>query len=482
MPTAVWTTEDQERISQSDSNSLTKWNLAGPRVLDVLIEWTDCGCAILRAEAPNAQNMILEGYRFGGSVEASMGYSIPRTKSLRFWNGNAFTSCIVQHYPHGSLEALRGREQETFPPDEERFLNEVHWRGSFPLSAGILGQRMAIMVGFEEHQPYWLVRDQMSLSWLAAQMTVSLGMADSLPIAETDPFVQASRFVTAFPYLDSDDHRLSALLRILCSGRGLGWQRAWLMRRDGESYQCETCAGGLTLEDWGRGAHYAASSLLDLTDEVAHDIVDNPRQFDGMYRACATGRKLQVDQHCFDWSEQQNGEGTLFVVPSEMSPEAKEYWKAKVSSHVGEALVKFEDDERICWSPFRIGSEDFVAVLTWSNLRASNSSPRIVETGVILAVASELLALTSTDGDYNPSERESLPFIDNVTKVLSWLNLVPLSREELELAIIRRNRLRFENSLTHRETLREQMLAARSRRASPVYSENSTDSDSITTE
>src|SRR3989442_175310 len=73
MPAVVWDVEQPEEAS-------AKWRDAGPRVLDALAEWTGCDCAILRREAADAQNLVLEGYRFGESVADSEQLRIPRRK------------------------------------------------------------------------------------------------------------------------------------------------------------------------------------------------------------------------------------------------------------------------------------------------------------------------------------------------------------------------------------------------------------------
>lgn len=473
MTTAKWTTIIEDPNAVIEPTRVEKWTSAGPRVLEVLTDWTICGCAILRAEATNAQNMVLEGYKFSPNLESSVGFSIPQTKSLRFWNGNAFASCCVQHYPNGSLEAAHGRERESFTAEEAAFLSQVYWRGSFPLSVDSLGHRMAIIVALERNQPKWISRDQMALAWFAAQLTASLGIADSFPLALADPYIQACRFIPALCHLGHVEQQLAAVLRILCSGRGLGWQRVWLLKREGDSYECQTAAGGLTMEDWGEGAHFAASSFEDLTDEIAHDIIDNPRQDDGMYRACVATGPLSVGYNLFSNEASINGDA-LFVVPAEMTSDERDTWKAKVTAHC--QGVRFEDDERIFYCPFRLGGSEYLAVLTWSNVRTGESPTRIVETGVILATISEMIgeqgvafaSPAQADQDFAMPSVGSLRFTNDVIKILAWLNVVPTSREELELAKIKRRRMRFENSPDYRNSMSDQMLAARTKRHAQI--------------
>lgn len=83
-----------------------------------------------------------EGDRFGEDVDNDQQLAVPAGKSLQFFHCNPFTCYFTQHYPHGSLEFLR-KKQPTYRGSEaeERFLELVKWRATFPLSVGSSDQK-----------------------------------------------------------------------------------------------------------------------------------------------------------------------------------------------------------------------------------------------------------------------------------------------------------------------------------------------------
>ncbi len=455
MPAVVWTDASEVESTSGDTDLSARWKKIGPVVLDVLSDWTQCDGVILRTEASNAQYLLLEGYKLRDDLQ----HAVPEKKSLRFWNGNAFNTCFVQHYEDGSLAALSGREQESFSEHEERFLTAVHWRGSFPIVINEGHQRLAILVSFETDRPAWLTREQMSISWMAAQLTVDKEARSNDADGASGSFVQASRNLSTLIELESRENKLSALLRILSSGRGLGWHRVWLFKRDGASLSCQTCCGGVTLEEWGNGAAFASSNLIDLTDEIAHDVIEQPRQYDSLNQVCVLDNAFVVEQDWFDLGIQGNLEELLFLTPMELTnSDGHVNWLSCLNSLATSRSLAFESDERTFHCSFRLDGDEYLAVMTWSGGQSVEAAPRIVETGAILAVASELSSAQSV-GDPEQDETSEL-----LRGMLSWLGVPSVSREEFERAKIRRARLRFEQSDEYRRQLGDQMAAAKARR------------------
>jgi hypothetical protein len=429
-----------------------KWSEAGPKVLDSLGDWTHSDCVILRVEATDAQNLILDGYKFAEHVESSEQYEVPRRKWLGFWNGDAFNSCAVQHHPQGTLDSHRSHLPEGQTPEIERFLSRVIWRGSFPLSLRELGQRIAILVSFDAEPPGWRSPDEIALAWLAGQLAVARHLLDNDSRLESDPFVQASRHILALSCFDSYENRLAALLRVLCSGRGLGWQRVWLMKSVNGQFECETCCGGLTLAEWGVAAAYAEANFGDLLHEIAHDVVDQPRTHDGLYRSCVLDNRLTAPQEWFDSSEKWSRSESLFFVPTEEFHSVHQ-WKSALQAIGGSQQTRIENDERFFACPINIGVDNYLVVLAWSDTRTKRVQPKVIETGVILALASQFLAAEP------PAN-----FAGRLAHLLSWQGIPPLDPVDLERAKARCVHTRYEQSHEVRAAIEQEMLAAAARR------------------
>ncbi|MFO0868723.1 MAG: hypothetical protein U0935_07200 [Pirellulales bacterium] len=432
-------------------------------MLEFLADWNRCSCAIVRGEGPTATDLVLEGYRFGEDVDNDQQLAVPARKSLQFFHCNPFTCCFTQHYPHGSLEFLR-KKQPTYRGSEaeERFLELVKWRATFPLSVGSSDQKMAILVSFEDTRPEWVSRANLALAWLAGQLQTVVALTGQAATEQRQELLTTAAHLVVLNYLETESLRWSALIRILCSGRSLGWQRVWIMGRHDDSLHCVLCAGGTTIDEWGRSASFASAGMSSLTEEFAHDLVEQPLTRDGLYRVCVEQQVLQVDRAVFAAKRDGQGEGAEFSVPAEMDFDASGRWKNALAKLPGYISPEHEDDERLYCCEIDVAGKEYWILLSWSETRTRGRRPAVIETGAVLAVASELWNAQSN--------RESLldtssPVTDEMsTEGVTASGLaeqleglvrhlggdVP-TRLEWELVKARTARLCFQGSAAHRE-------------------------------
>lgn len=455
MPELIWSALlEAPRLEPNDSFE-GKWAIAGCRLLNALVDFSDCQCAIIRMEGIHSQKLALEGYAFGNiESEVRNSFSIPENKSLNYWSGNAFESCFVQHYPNGSLEAYSS-DASALTDGESRFLNAVHWRASFPLQIGDELPRIAILLSLNESVPAWLKKEKVAYSWLAGQLIASQEFSNEPNGDGHAAFVESSRHLPILSYLRSENAALSALLRILVSGNGLGWHRAWLMKKSGDIYVCQQCAGGATYRDWANGASFVAEVFDDLVDEIAHDVLAEPRKKDTLWQMCAENEAFRVPATWFARKPPRSGGEEWFSLPKEMGEQDAD-WNCYLDELASSTSHEFDPCPNYHWCPFTVSGDDFVLVLGHWEFDRKFRRDLVIESGCLISAAVEItnLIVSPNDGNLEESENDES---DSICGLLSWLGMRPITRITYDGACARIVGMMFQTSGDFRRIVHDEM-------------------------
>lgn len=429
----------------SDNSFATSWEVARGRLLSILLETTGCNCAIIRRSGSKAEELILEDHRFNPSNNSKDEHDVPLTKTIRYWGGNAFESCFVQHYPEGSLRALPNFEEVSreLTDKQKAFLNEVRWRVSFPIQVGDDIPRLAILLSYEVEKPAWLTRQLVLLAWLGSQLTVSQQFASTAKNPIHSAVVEACRATSVFSLIQPVESALAALFRILCSGRGLGWNRAWLLRRSEGNFVCEVCAGGRTFEDWVGGAKFAGDTCQTLSDEIAFELLDNARLRDSMTEAF---RGLRVPETFFhSVKPHRNGGENWFTIPVEFETNEWAEYLDRTASTKG---VQFDSSSPYYWCRLNINKDEFVLVLShWQSLLRPHQNLPVVETGATVAIAAEIISAHASQSESTDDEASAS---ESISGFLSFAGIEPITISQLRRSRIRAMRKLYQHSEDYR--------------------------------
>lgn len=452
MPDLTWTADVTGTYEGSSDSFDQTWARTGPRLLNALVQVSRSHCGIIRREDKNnSQELTLEGCAFGDiDPEMRDSFSIPETKSLRYWSGNAFESCYIRNYPNGSYEAFTG-DSSTITEGEIRFLQAVRWRASFPLQIGEALPRLAILLSFSEEKPDWLSEEMIAFSWLAGQSIASLEFRNNSADDPHSVFVESARQLPVLSYMKSESDAFSALLRILVSGHGMGWHRIWLLKKSGDSLICQQCGGGSTYRDWANGASFVGSMFSSLLDEIAHDILAAPRRDDTLWETCLGREPLTVPASWFSKHQPKNGGEEWFLLPNELG-ENSTLWNEKLRAKASSANQEFDPCPSYSWCSISASCDEYVLVLGhWAHDRLHKRDLSI-ETGCLLAAASAILNWTRND-NADMEEDRSEPLIG----LLSWLGLTPVSKQDFSAARARVIGLMFQTSGEFRRSVHEEL-------------------------
>jgi hypothetical protein len=289
----------------------------------------------------------------------------------------------------------------------------------------------------------------MALDWLVGQVAARL--LTKRPDDQRLPTAcKAASHLPLLGILRAENAAHAFFLRVLCSGRGFGWNRAWLLRRRNGLYRCVGCVGGIEQEEWESAARHA-TSLGTLLEELAFAcaFADSSRDTLG---TLFWGSDLAALSKIIDGelALRRVDSGGQLGVPVPMDFGAKGQWNNELQQAAERMDKRYVDDTTLYIARL---DEDGVVVLSDEcyRRREGSSGTPVLETASWLAVAGLMLP-TEMDSEAETELSQGEKIEESLSRQLRWLNIDVVSRSDFLREKVRQLRRRFESDEEYRET------------------------------